>query len=71
MRLISLLCGAAAAWLPVVARAQQGERCGASACCYRQPRTMRNFNPGSGRFLQRLAQSGWIVGANIRRNSLD
>src|SRR5215831_9934402 len=40
--------------------------CGASACCCRQPRTMRNFNPGSGRSCRGSRNLAGFTGRNIR-----
>ena len=31
-----------------------------------QPRTMRNYRPGSGRSCRRLQQLGWTIGRNVR-----
>ena len=40
--------------------------CGASACCCRQLLTMRNFNPGSGRFCRGSRNRAGSTGRNIR-----
>ncbi len=60
---ITLLGGAAAAW-PFAARAQQADRCAASAFLMR---LRRRWNAGSlGAFRQGLQQLGWIDGRNVR-----
>src|SRR5262245_44903388 len=62
---ITLLGGAAAAW-PVAARAQQGERMRRIGVLLPSAPDDPETQSWVGAFLQGLAQSGWIIGRNIR-----
>ena len=62
---ITLLGGAAATW-PLAARAQQGERSGASACSRGESRDDPDAQARQAAFLQGLQQLGWIEGRNVR-----
>ena len=61
---ITLLGGAAAAW-PLAARAQQAERCGASAC-FRRRRRSRYRQTRITAFVQGLQELGWTDGRNVQ-----
>jgi len=62
---ITLLGGAACAW-PLVARAQQGERMRRIGMLLPAAAADAEFLERVGAFLQALAQSGWIIGQNLR-----
>jgi len=59
------LVGGAAAW-PVAARAQQVERMRQVGMLLSGTADDAAFQTWVGAFLQGLAQSGWIVGRNVR-----
>ena len=62
---ITLLGGAAAAW-PIAARAQQRERMRHVGMLLPGTHDDVEFQACVGAFLQGLAQSGWIIGRNVR-----
>ena len=62
---ITLLGGAVAAW-PVAARAQQPERMRQVGMLLSSTADDAVFQSWVGAFLQGLAQSGWIIGRNVR-----
>jgi putative ABC transport system substrate-binding protein len=62
---ITLVGSAAAAW-PVASRAQQGERVRRIGVLLPAAPDDAEFQSWIGAFLQGLAQSGWIIGRNIR-----
>ena len=62
---ITLLGGAAAAW-PIAARAQQRERIRHVGVLLPALSDDTDFQAWVGAFLQGLAQSGWIIGRNVR-----
>ena len=62
---ITLIGGAAVVW-PLVARAQQGERVRRIGVLLPAAPDDAEFQSWVGAFLQGLAQSGWIIGRNIR-----
>jgi putative ABC transport system substrate-binding protein len=62
---ITLLGGAAAAW-PLVARAQQRERVRRVGVLLPATSDDSDFQAWVGAFLQGLAQTGWIIGSNVR-----
>ena len=62
---ITLLGGAVAAW-PVAARAQQPERMRQVGMLLSSTADDAVFQTWVGAFLQGLAQSGWIIGRNVR-----
>jgi ABC-type uncharacterized transport system substrate-binding protein len=62
---ITLLGGAAAAW-PLAARAQQPERMRRIGVLLPATADDQEFQAWVGAFLQGLAQSGWIIGRNVR-----
>ena len=59
------LLGGAAAW-PIAARAQQRERIRRIGVLLPAPADDADFQAWLGAFQQTLAQSGWIIGRNIR-----
>jgi putative ABC transport system substrate-binding protein len=59
------LLGGAAAW-PLAARAQQGERIRKIGVLLPATADNQEFQVWVGAFLQGLAQSGWIMGRNVR-----
>src|SRR5215475_16225615 len=61
----SLLGGAAAA-LPIAARAQQGERMRQVGMLLSSTADYAVHQTWVGAFLQGLAQSGWVIGRNLR-----
>jgi putative ABC transport system substrate-binding protein len=62
---INLLGGAAAAW-PLAARAQQAAQVGQVGMLLSGTADDAVFQTWVGAFLQGLAQSGWIIGRNVR-----
>ena len=52
--------------MPLAARAQQASGCGALACSWPRPQTIRNFRPASRRSCRRLQLLGWTDGRNVR-----
>jgi putative ABC transport system substrate-binding protein len=62
--LLAALGGAAAAW-PLAASAQQPARIRRIGVLLPRPRTMPT-HAWVGAFRQALAQSGWIIGRNVR-----
>jgi len=62
---IALIGGAAAAW-PLAARAQQGERVRRVGVLLPAAADDPVWQARIGAFLQALAQSGWIIGRNVR-----
>ncbi len=64
-KFITLLGGAAVTW-PLVARAQQGERVRRVGMLLSSTADDAVFQTWVGAFLQGLAQSGWIIGRNVR-----
>jgi len=62
---ITLIGGAAVVW-PLAARAQQGERVRRIGVLLPAAPDDAEFQSWVGAFLQGLAQSGWIIGRNIR-----
>ena len=62
---ITLLGGAAAAW-PVAARGQQGAHLRRIGVLLPATADNKEFQVWVGAFLQGLAQSGWIMGRNVR-----
>jgi putative ABC transport system substrate-binding protein len=62
---ITLLGGAAAAW-PLAARAQQGERMRRIGVLLAASADDPDYQAWVGAFQQALAQSGWIIGRNVR-----
>src|SRR5215475_11722836 len=62
---ITLLGGAAAVW-PLAARAQQPERIRRIGMLLSAMADDAVFQAWVGAFLQGLAQSGWIIGANVQ-----
>jgi hypothetical protein len=67
---LELIAGSTAVW-PVVARAQQTERVRCFGVLMPFAPDDAEFQSWVGAFLQGLAQSGWIIGQNINRNSVD
>jgi putative ABC transport system substrate-binding protein len=63
---ITLLGGAAAAAWPLAARAQHGERPRRIGVLLPATADNKEFQIWVGAFLQGLAQSGWIMGRNVR-----
>jgi putative ABC transport system substrate-binding protein len=62
---ITLLGGAAAAW-PLAASAQQADRVRQIGMLLPAAAADAEYQPWVGAFLQGLAQSGWIIGRNVR-----
>src|SRR5262245_34032401 len=62
---ITLLAGAVAAW-PLPARAQQSERVRRIGVLLAAAADDPDYQAWLGAFLQALAQSGWIIGRNVR-----
>jgi putative ABC transport system substrate-binding protein len=62
---VTLLGGAAAAW-PLAARTQQSERMRRIGVLLNAPADDAEYQIWVGGFLQGLAQSGWIIGRNVR-----
>jgi len=62
---ITLLGGAAAAW-PIAARAQQPERMRRVGILLNATSDDAEYQTWVGAFLQGLAQSGWVIGRNVR-----
>ena len=62
---ITLIGGAAIAW-PLAARAQQPERMRQVGMLLSGTADDAGFQTWVGAFLQGLAQSGWVVGRNLR-----
>ena len=62
---ITLLGGAAAAW-PLAARAQQADRMRKIGVLLSGTADDAVFQTWVGAFLQGLAQSGWVIGRNVR-----
>ena len=62
---ITLFGGAAATW-PIVARAQQSERMRQVDMLLSGTADDALFQTWVGAFLRGLAQSGWIIGRNVR-----
>src|SRR3974390_240521 len=62
---ISLIGGVAATW-PLAARAQQHERMRQVGMLLSSTADDAEFQAWVGAFLQGLAQSGWIIGRNVR-----
>ena len=64
-KFITLIGGAAAAW-PLAARAQPGERVRHIGVLLPAAADDAQYQAWFGAFLQALAQTGWIIGRNVR-----